>query len=184
MWKGRYSFLCGVPENNTHLCYSKTRVILSVTLPSQLKEEDVWLTDVGRDKTFSPSATQRIMIKWMINYTPLEWLLTASERCLREHDTNSDFWRLGTGALFMRSIGGKCADQCFRHMGARCAGGGAGLTAALTDLCGREGGRDRPEGEAFLDRVHFSHPFHWVFGCGHHVCTGRSTVVHICLVFP
>lgn len=63
MWKGRYSFPCGVPENNTHLCYSKTRVILSVTLPSQLKEEDVWLTDVGRYKTFSPSATQRIMIK-------------------------------------------------------------------------------------------------------------------------
>lgn len=67
--------------------------------------------------------------------------------------------------LCVRSTGGKFADQCFGHVGARCAGHGAALTAALTDLRGREGGRDRPEDGAFLDRVHFSHPFHGVFGC-------------------
>lgn len=65
----------------------------------------------------------------------------------------------------MKSIGGKFADQCFSHVGARCAGHGAALTAALTDLCGKEDGRDRLEGETLLDRVHFSHPFHGVFGC-------------------
>lgn len=101
----------------------------------------------------------------MINYTPVEGLLTAAEPCLWEHDTSSDFWRLGPGPLFVKSIGGKFADQCFSDVGARCAGHGAALAGALTDFCGREGGRDRPEGEAFLDRVHFSHPFHGLFGC-------------------
>lgn len=98
----------------------------------------------------------------MINYTPLEWLLNAGEPCLREHDTSSDtdFWRLGAGALFMRTIEGKFAHRCFSPMGARCGGRGAALTTALTDSCDGEGGRDRPEGEAFLGRVHFSHPLH------------------------
>lgn len=106
------------------------------------------------------------MIKWMINYTPLGWPLNAGEPCLREHDTNSDtdFWRLGTGALFMRSIAGKFTHQCFSCMGARRGGHGAALPVALTNSCGREGGRGRPKGEAFLGRVHFSHPFRWVFG--------------------
>lgn len=116
-----------VPKNNTLLCYSKRRVILSVTFPPQLKEEDVWLIGIGRDETFPASATKGIMIKWMINYTHLEWLLNAGEPCLRECDTNPgiDFWRLGACALFMRSVAGRFAHlKCSSCMSARHGGCG------------------------------------------------------------
>lgn len=98
----------------------------------------------------------------MINYSPSQWLLNAGEPCLRERNSNSetDLWRLGAGALFTRSIAGRLARPRFSRPGARCGGCGAALPVALTDLRGREGGRDRPKGEAFLGRVHFSHPFH------------------------
>lgn len=117
----------------------------------------------------------------MINYSPLEWLLNA-----QEEDTNSatGFWRLGADALFMRNIAGKFALRCCSCTAARHGSQGTALPSALTHSCGSEGGRDRPEGEAFLGRVPFS-PLSTVAELTNSLTAwkGRSIIID-CLTFP